>query len=110
EASTLITEAAHEDAEIIFGAVIDENMKDNVSVTVIATGFGDANHKMVSDQISKLHAIAQAQMNLQAQDYMGQRPAPQTYVAPPPAPSAQQVYHQAPPAPPAHQNMNPMNL
>lgn len=40
EASTLITEAAHPDAEIIFGAVIDPNMGDNVSVTVIATGFG----------------------------------------------------------------------
>jgi cell division protein FtsZ len=40
EASTLITEAAHEDAEIIFGAVIDDNMKDEVRVTVIATGFG----------------------------------------------------------------------
>ena len=40
EASTLITEAAHEDAEIIFGAVIDENMGDEVRVTVIATGFG----------------------------------------------------------------------
>ncbi len=40
EASSLITEEAHEDAEIIFGAVIDENLKDTVSVTVIATGFG----------------------------------------------------------------------
>lgn len=39
EASTLITEAAHEDAEIIFGAVIDERMWDEVRVTVIATGF-----------------------------------------------------------------------
>jgi cell division protein FtsZ len=39
EASTLITEAAHEDAEIIFGAVIDENMGEAVRVTVIATGF-----------------------------------------------------------------------
>ena len=40
EASMLITEAAHEDAEIIFGAVIDENMGEEVRVTVIATGFG----------------------------------------------------------------------
>jgi cell division protein FtsZ len=40
EASTLITEAAHEDAEIIFGAVIDDTMGDEVRVTVIATGFG----------------------------------------------------------------------
>ncbi len=40
EASTLITEAAHEDAEIIFGAVIDDSMTDEIRVTVIATGFG----------------------------------------------------------------------
>jgi cell division protein FtsZ len=39
EASSLITEEAHEDAEIIFGSVIDENLKDEVRVTVIATGF-----------------------------------------------------------------------
>jgi cell division protein FtsZ len=39
EASSLIQEAAHEDANIIFGAVIDESMHDEVKVTVIATGF-----------------------------------------------------------------------
>lgn len=38
EAVTLIMEAADEDAEIIFGTVIDENMGDDVKVTVIATG------------------------------------------------------------------------
>jgi cell division protein FtsZ len=39
EASTLVQEAAHEDANIIFGAVIDENMKPGeLRVTVIATG------------------------------------------------------------------------
>jgi cell division protein FtsZ len=39
EASSLITEEAHEDAEIIFGSVIDEELTDEVRVTVIATGF-----------------------------------------------------------------------
>jgi cell division protein FtsZ len=39
EASTLVQEAAHEDANIIFGAVIDEHMKPGeIRVTVIATG------------------------------------------------------------------------
>jgi cell division protein FtsZ len=42
EASTIIQSAAHEDANIIFGAVLDEKMKDNVKITVIATGFKDA--------------------------------------------------------------------
>ena len=39
EASTIIQSAAHEDANIIFGAVLDEKMKDSVKITVIATGF-----------------------------------------------------------------------
>jgi cell division protein FtsZ len=39
EASTLIQNAAHEDANIIFGAVLDESMGDEVKITVIATGF-----------------------------------------------------------------------
>jgi len=40
EATTLIMEAADEDAEIIFGTVIDEDMDDNIKITVIATGLG----------------------------------------------------------------------
>jgi cell division protein FtsZ len=39
EASMMIREAADEDANIIFGAVIDENMRDEMKITVIATGF-----------------------------------------------------------------------
>jgi cell division protein FtsZ len=41
EASSLIQSAAHEDANIIFGAVLDEQMGDEVKITVIATGFRD---------------------------------------------------------------------
>lgn len=39
EASSLISDAAHEDANIIFGSVIDPELDDGVMVTVIATGF-----------------------------------------------------------------------
>jgi len=42
EASTIIQSAAHEDANIIFGAVLDEKMKDDVKITVIATGFKES--------------------------------------------------------------------
>ncbi len=42
EASTIIQNAAHEDANIIFGAVLDETMGEEVKITVIATGFRDA--------------------------------------------------------------------
>ena len=41
EAVTLIMEEADEDAEIIFGTVIDEKIEDTVKITVIATGLGD---------------------------------------------------------------------
>jgi cell division protein FtsZ len=39
EASNIIHDAADSDANIIFGAVLDESMKDEVKITVIATGF-----------------------------------------------------------------------
>ena len=42
EASSLIQAEAHEDANIIFGTVIDEAMGDEIRITVIATGFEDA--------------------------------------------------------------------
>src|SRR5437868_2521622 len=42
EASTIIQSAAHEDANIIFGAVLDDKTKDSVKITVIATGFRDS--------------------------------------------------------------------
>jgi cell division protein FtsZ len=42
EASAIIQEAAHEDANIIFGAVVDPKMEGKVKITVIATGFDRA--------------------------------------------------------------------
>ena len=41
DASSLIQSSAHEDANIIFGAVLDEKMGEQVKITVIATGFRD---------------------------------------------------------------------
>jgi cell division protein FtsZ len=38
-ASSIIQQAAHEDANIIFGAVLDQALEDNVKITVIATGY-----------------------------------------------------------------------
>ncbi len=42
EAASLVQEQAHEDANIIFGASVDESLGENVKVTVIATGFDEA--------------------------------------------------------------------
>ena len=46
EASTLVQEEADEEANIIFGAVVDDNMEDDIRVTVIATGFGKRDREL----------------------------------------------------------------
>ena len=69
EASTLITEAAHEDAEIIFGAVIDNDMLDEVRVTVIATGFSDPDRRIQSiDTPQKVQEMLSNSLSLQQVD------------------------------------------
>lgn len=50
EAAQLISDASHDDANIMFGAVIDEAMQGEVRVTVIATGFGE---KKASEPVLK---------------------------------------------------------
>ncbi len=52
EAVSLVMEAADEDAEIIFGTVIDEDLEEQVKVTVIATGLGDQ-RKRIAPVIKK---------------------------------------------------------
>lgn len=47
EATTIIYEEAGEDANVIFGAVIDENLTDEVFITVIATGFNVESRSLV---------------------------------------------------------------
>jgi cell division protein FtsZ len=61
EAAGLVQQAAHDDAEIIFGVVTDPNLSDTVKVTVIATGFEKAGHAPIplgihQQQASSSHA------------------------------------------------------
>ncbi len=53
EAASLVQEQAHEDANIIFGASIDESLGENVKVTVIATGFDTAVEQEYGQQASR---------------------------------------------------------
>lgn len=76
EASTLITEAADENAEIIFGAVIDETLTDEVRVTVIATGFSQEAKLAANSQYNQIKAMAEAQSFLQGQSQSFMQPAP----------------------------------
>jgi cell division protein FtsZ len=53
EAASLIYDSAHEDVNVIFGAVIDPDISDEVRVTVIATGFDERKEKVELPQIRK---------------------------------------------------------
>src|SRR5687767_12112222 len=60
EAASLVQEQAHEDANIIFGASIDDTLGENVKVTVIATGF-DADARAVAQESSTRVTLASPQ-------------------------------------------------
>ncbi len=52
EAAKIITNSADPNAKIIFGSVIDENLKDEIKITVIATGFGEKKAKKVKSELA----------------------------------------------------------
>jgi len=51
QAATIIQEAAHEDANFIFGSVVDPDMDGRVKITVIATGFDDIGSRRAQGQV-----------------------------------------------------------
>ena len=53
EAADIVREAADADANIIFGAVIDETLNDEIRITVIATGFEEDNGKALVSSASE---------------------------------------------------------
>ena len=57
EATTLIQKEAHEDANVIWGMVVDKTMKEEIRVTVIATGFGKKEDKRTT-QFKKVAPIS----------------------------------------------------
>lgn len=68
EASSLIQSEAHEDANIIFGTVVDENMGDEIRITVIATGFEAEKEKSkpVMKNISRIGAHKREDLSMPA--------------------------------------------
>ncbi|MDP3995102.1 MAG: cell division protein FtsZ, partial [bacterium] len=58
EAAKIITGAADDDAKVIFGAVINEDLKDEVKITVVATGF-EGSGRAVQNQHQHRHVLAQ---------------------------------------------------
>jgi cell division protein FtsZ len=80
EASSLIQAAAHEDANIIFGAVLDEKMGDEVKITVIATGFRD---QMPERRARMLNVAEDSIVSIP----LAAAPIPSVLLAPPLSPS-----------------------
>jgi cell division protein FtsZ len=67
EASSLIQAEAHDDANIIFGTVVDENMVDEIRITVIATGFDENTaKKQVAANISHLSSYKREDLSTPA--------------------------------------------
>ncbi|MBY0553817.1 cell division protein FtsZ [bacterium] len=89
EASQLITEAASEDAEVIFGAVIDPNLNDEVRVTVIATGFNHEEKMVGTPNFNSMQNFLQ-----QGNTQQFQQPAQQQYQQPQGFQYQQQPYQQ----------------
>ncbi len=56
EAAKVITSSADEDAKVIFGANIDEDMKDEIRITVVATGFDSRDRRMTAPGVVELQA------------------------------------------------------
>lgn len=81
QAVTLIMEAADEDAEIIFGTVIDENMGDAVKVTVIATGLQTARKEASAGGYETLRPAAAP---IQQETYVAQSQAQPVITRPEP--------------------------
>ncbi len=98
EASTIIQSAAHEDANIIFGAVLDEKMKDEVKITVIATGFKADHHVQRHERAVSAAAAAISQARA-ASAYVA--PRPEVRAAEPQPAEAQAQAQQVAPAPAA---------
>jgi cell division protein FtsZ len=103
EASTIIQSAAHEDANIIFGAVLDEKMKDEVKITVIATGFKEhaaRRHDRVSTAaaaVSHRTASTYTPPTINLPPAVATAPEPPRNPEPPPPPTPPVERHTAPP-------------
>jgi cell division protein FtsZ len=107
EASSVIQKAAHENANIIFGAVQDDAMKDTIKITVIAAGFKDANKKNTHQRPSYLAKTWKAGPEVQEVKI-----AQQVQEEPPPVPPAPVVHH-APvqqPVREVHQDMDDLDV
>ena len=97
EAAKIVAEAADADANIIFGATIDEKLVDQMRITVIATGFDETRSRLAS-MVSRNRPVPQTQTPY---GIVSEKPK----MAVPPAPAAQNIAGQ-----PSVENTPPVEL
>ena len=85
-AANLVQEAAHPEANIIFGAAFDENLEDELKVTVIATGFEEKEEPAAAPVSSKPFTNAGAKV----EESRGEAPAAQAQPQQPAAPAQEE--------------------
>ena len=102
EACTIIQSAADEDANIIFGAVLDEKMKDSVKITVIATGFKDSDVRHRRQESHPTFVVSR-----QSDDFPEPLSEPESDPLPPPPPM---VMEEASPQPMAMTSREPLGI
>ncbi len=91
EASSVITQAADPDANVIFGATVDEKMGSNLKISVIATGFDETRLKYGSNYMRRSFGAYSGQTGAPTNQYQPpqqQTQAPQQSYSPPPNPLA----------------------
>jgi len=79
EASSVIQKAAHENANIIFGAVMDDAMKEQVKITVIAAGFRESARKQAHQKpayLPKTWKAGREEQVVEAQEVVQEAPRP----------------------------------
>ena len=81
EAMTFIMEAADDDAEIIFGTVIDESLSDSVKITVIATGLGGKEKVTNNREDSKQHEFDEEKADYVMKEAIELEPAKEPLVS-----------------------------
>ena len=108
QACSIIQGAAHEDANIIFGAVLDEKMKDAVKITVIATGFREVPRAQRKPEIHTSFAATHDE----AMDYpQSAQTIPSTFSEPMPDRMMDEVRMEAPsPVVAVHNNAEVISL
>lgn len=83
EAAKVITGSADDDAKVIFGAVIDENMGEDVRITVIATGFEDRERRVLPESMDSALELG-SKRSFYSNSMFGKKKLPSRVVGPQP--------------------------